>query len=331
MKKIFTIAVFAFSAIYTNAAVWRVNNNGGITANYTTVQDAHDNAADGDTLLVEGSTISYGNLTMTKKLAIIGPGYFLGQNPETQVSFSPATIPTLYVNTGSTGSVFTGLTFTSDVNISESGVIFKRNYFMPGYGIDVAANKSNIVFNQNFFEINTASYQTMVINAGCSNIIFTNNFIANQHATGTAINMNATAAATFSNNVIKGNVVFNNAAVNNNILISGTLSGSNNSFQNNLSNSTQFPLVNGNQNNVDMNLTFVGGTGNSTDGQYNLAPGSLAIGAGIGGIDCGMFGGTDPYKLSGIPAIPAIYFLSAPSTGSASQGLPVQIKIKSHR
>jgi hypothetical protein len=51
----------------------------------------------------------------------------------------------------------------------------------------------------------------------------------------------------------------------------------------------------------------------SEDGQYQLAPGSAAIGGGvkIGSYkpDCGAFGSTDPYKLSGIPPVPAIYGL----------------------
>ncbi|WP_315820967.1 hypothetical protein [Paraflavitalea speifideaquila] len=40
--------------------------------------------------------------------------------------------------------------------------------------------------------------------------------------------------------------------------------------------------------------------------------------------DCGAFGGNDPYKLSGIPAIPSIYLLTVPASipsGSSSMNV----------
>jgi hypothetical protein len=91
-------------------------------------------------------------------------------------------------------------------------------------------------------------------------------------------------------------------------------------------------FVYGSNNIVSNNVTDNGqvfvGTG-STDGQWQLKPGSPAIGAGVGGVDCGMFGGDSPYVLSGIPSIPTIYFFNAPLEGGNQ--LPVQIKIKSNK
>ncbi len=92
----------------------------------------------------------------------------------------------------------------------------------------------------------------------------------------------------------------------------------------------QFGIENGNQSNVDMTTVFVGEEGNSTDGQYQLKQGSPAIGAGYDGEDCGAFGGATPYILSGLPAIPAIYFFISPAVGSSATGLSVQIKAKAH-
>jgi hypothetical protein len=56
----------------------------------------------------------------------------------------------------------------------------------------------------------------------------------------------------------------------------------------------------------------------------------LGLGAGFGGVDVGIFGGPEPYVLSGIPPIPTIYFLTAPAIGEKNTGLPVQIKVKSN-
>ena len=75
-----------------------------------------------------------------------------------------------------------------------------------------------------------------------------------------------------------------------------------------------------------MNTVFAG-TG-STDGQWQLASGSPAIGTGTNGTDIGMFGGDDPYVLSGLPQIPAIYKFLGSSVGS--QSIDVEVKIKSH-
>ena len=100
-------------------------------------------------------------------------------------------------------------------------------------------------------------------------------------------------------------------------------------IRNNISSGTVFGTSNGNQSNVDMSTVFVGPEGNSTDGQWQLKPGSPAIGAGTDGNDIGMFGGPSPYVLSGIPGIPHIYFFSSPANGSGSSGLQVHIKAKS--
>ena len=100
------------------AKIWRVNNNGGVTADFTTLQSAHNGAASGDTLHLEGSPDSYGSLTSTKKLVIIGPGYYLGENPNTQAVAIPAYIASVNFNVGSEGSVIMGCDFNgSSANI----------------------------------------------------------------------------------------------------------------------------------------------------------------------------------------------------------------------
>lgn len=104
---------------------------------------------------------------------------------------------------------------------------------------------------------------------------------------------------------------------------------SNGYYYNNISNSTQFGSSNGNQQNVNMNNVFVGITGNSIDGQWQLKTGSPAIGAGFNGVDCGMFGGDFPYILSGLPPIPAIYY-HIQTIDNINHILNVTIKAKSH-
>jgi hypothetical protein len=67
------------------------------------------------------------------------------------------------------------------------------------------------------------------------------------------------------------------------------------------------------------------------DNGYILASGSPATAAGVNGGDCGAFGtgtGGQPYILSGMPEIPAIFEATVPSYGTSS--LQVNIKATTH-
>ena len=179
------------------------------------------------------------------------------------------------------------------------------------------------------------------VSSGCSNITITNNYLditpSSTYSGAPVIYIDPAASAVVVNNVFQGqsnmSLTLNNTTFNNNIvnIPSGTVTGSNNSMFNNLSASANLDTTSGNahhnQINVSMSSVFIG-TG-STDGQWKLKAGSPAIAAGLSGEDCGMFGGSDPYILSGIPTIPAIFFFAAPRSGSAT--LPVHIKIKSNK
>src|SRR4051794_40792250 len=82
----------------TYAKIWRVNNNSnyngsslwgdnfGGTATFPVfkqIADANNSnlVSAGDTIYVEGSTANYEAVTINKKLAIVGPGFFLNENP----------------------------------------------------------------------------------------------------------------------------------------------------------------------------------------------------------------------------------------------------------
>jgi hypothetical protein len=105
-----------------------------------------------------------------------------------------------------------------------------------------------------------------------------------------------------------------------------------NVVQNNIGNSTQFGTTNGNQSNVTMSNVFTYGPGDEyTDNHYTLKAGSPAIGAGVSGEDCGIFGGDGAYKLSGIPAIPAIFQAVIPATANTGDGITITIKSKTNK
>jgi hypothetical protein len=62
-----------------------------------------------------------------------------------------------------------------------------------------------------------------------------------------------------------------------------------------------------------------------------LPANSAAKGKGLGGVDCGPFGGDDPYCLSGLNYIPTIAKLSIPVKTTGSNGLAVKVIVRSNR
>lgn len=312
-----------FTATPGFARIWRVDNNSGNPADFRTLQAAHDGAASGDTLYFTGSPNGYGSLNCSKKLYMFGPGYFLGENPNTQASTLTATLSTTNFYSGSAGSVISGFRFVNAViTVSDSNITIKRN-ISALMEICIHPNMSRVVIKQNYY-----TDQRISVQGNCANILIANNYLQKSEI---VVASDIGSSIILSHNVIRGGgLEINNATCNHNILIAGTLSGSGNYGSYNIGSSTQFQSFNGtgNQANVDSSSVFV--LTGSTDGRWQLKSGSPAIGAGDGGEDIGMFGGDDPYVLSGLPAIPAIYYLKASGAGSTTSGLPVRLKAKSH-
>ncbi len=319
------------------AKIWRVDNNGGSPGNFTSAQAAHDAAAvvNNDTLYFNGSGTGYGDLTMTKRLYIFGPGYFLTQNPQTQAAPDHAFVNELRVMPAAAGSIITGMTMNR-ARLFASNTLFKRNYVISGnfHSVVIGDNNvfvgiyapANVLCIQNYVT-SAGSYRALWVFGGCSNIIVTNNLFYSGDVSWDAVF--ASSSMIFSNNVLYGNVTTTSTDLTNNYLYGGnTVGGSSNSYHNNICNGTQFPTGNGNIQNESIANVCVN-TG-SPDAAFMLKTGSPAIGTGVGGVDMGMFGGADPYVLSGLPAIPAIWSISAPSSGSGASGLNVNIKAKSH-
>lgn len=341
--KTFTLTAATLLALTVNltAAKWRVNNLPGTDAHFTTLQAAHNasyvNA--GDTIYLEASAGSYGNLTATKRLVIIGTGYFLNQNANTQANQASSTVENIVFNSGSGGSILSGCTIEGTIKIKASNLVIERNFICcpinsTNISILFDAPTNNTIIRNNYirpYSAPTTSYSTALIqtDAASNNVIIKGNYLETRSTNSWiyAINVSSNFSGEISNNVIDGRVSISNATFNNNIQVSGAFSYSSSFVNNNIGNSTQFGTINGNQQNVDMASVFLN-TG-SADGRWQLKEGSPAIGAGVGGVDCGMYGGDFPYKLSGLPAVPAIYFHEQ-TLDNNNQQLNVTIKAKSH-
>jgi len=303
---------------------------------YSTLQAAHNAAASGDIIYIEGSGAFYAGATITKRLTIIGPGYLLAENYPSFADVRPGEFAfnanDIFFNAGSEGSILTGCSgfingLEVKINVSNITITRNRSLTVDFDNVD-AAPLTGIVITKNY-DLRVDSFSS----SASISIVVSHNYI-------NSIILPLNFSGVFSNNILDATTSLYNFNLASNIWISGSVSGSsftNCTFSNNIDaralvNSNAFGTTNGNQANVDKTTLFVGTTGNSTDGQWKLKAGSPAIGAGFGGIDCGMFGGLDPYALSGIVAAdyPTITSFTTSGTGNSTTPLTVKISTKSN-
>jgi hypothetical protein len=348
-QKLVLIILIISSTASLAQTIRRVNNTGITGTNiYTTLQAAHNAASDGDIIYIDGSNKTYGNdATITKKLTIIGPGYLLAENYPSLTDLKPADLnaKTIIFDAGSSGSSIMGCQ-NFFVRVNASNVTITRNNGLtiyPAYNADITL--TGILVSKNFqVRINNGS--------GYAGMIISNNYLND-------LSLNAKYSGTANNNVIYNygyginttttyTLVLTNFSLSNNILLrSNTPEFTNCSLNNNidatplgsnLNNNSFFGNANGNKGNVDNAELFVGGAvgpvnnPNTVDWKLKLKTGSVAIGAGTGGTDCGIYGGGNPYELSGISSAdyPAIIKLTTSGTGSSTTPLSVTISTKSN-
>lgn len=297
-----TVFVLFFLSTFLFAKVITVDNRPG--AQYQSLSKAISATQEGDTVLVNGSELVYDNINITKsRVTVIGPGYFLDENSGYQANLNPAKVGQVTFSTNAVGSVVQGLYITKGVSMSGKKCILERNYVSGstsgGGGLRVEGQQDSCIIRQNF--INTTS-SFLTLSGGTNTVYIYNNYI---HASSMTV---VATGGEIYNNVIRNSVSIENITYNNNIQITGTFSTPNVIPYNNIGNSTQYGTSNGNQSDVNMDNVFTSDS-MSTDDQYQLDPEGDAIGAGFGGVNCGMFDDSFGHKyiLSGIPPIPSIY------------------------
>jgi len=311
-------ALFLLLSISASAKIWRVNNNSGINADFTTAQEAHDGASFGDTLFFEGSPDSYGNLVMTKKLVIIGPGYHLILNENTQVSKASARITKIDINDGAQHSIIMGMDFYAhggyqhDTSINTDSVTITRCKLNQINFVSASRTSAvGVVISQCFIALGGINYGYSSGNTTISNVIIVNNIIDGHGH----ISIKGKGHL-IANNYISETVKVEGSKISSNI-IKGEI------FEN------ETNALSYNRANVGNSVaSYFTQNSESPDGYFMLAENSPAKGAGEGGIDCGPYGGVNPYVLSGIPKGPHIYDAVIGSSATIEDGLKISIKIK---
>ena len=343
MKTIFPLLIVTLLVSQTFAKIWRINNNPGISADFTTLQAAHDGALSGDTLHLEPSPNTYGALTATKKVVIIGPGYALSTNNNLQYTNVTSKTDEINFEIGSENSVIMGIQCTSNsIYVKTSNISIIRNS-LSGIYITHSNSVTSGTYNISgtYIRENWVGIVYSELNNGGVAHNFTGTLIsANILISGISMQTPATIISNYigtltcKNSIVTNNIVkFNNTSCSNDAcnLFQITF---NNTINNNVFTDVANPGNQGNYQNGQNNIFNPGlanvivGTFNTAETDYQLLPTSVAIGAGTGGIDAGPFGGG--YTLSGTPSIPSIYNLLVAPTGSTTNGLNVTVKTRAN-
>ncbi|MBL7717980.1 MAG: T9SS type A sorting domain-containing protein [Flavipsychrobacter sp.] len=355
MKRVITLIAFLTMSVpaVVKATIWRVNNTTGINANFTSLQTANDdgNVVNGDTLHLEGSSIEYSTCTFNKRLVVIGPGYFLSENPKTSVNALHALVDAIFLSSGASGSTFIGLT-ARRFEVSANDVTIQRCRILQYVYPDL--NYSNMSIVQNFFD------NTTTLSTGISTFwALPTGVVVNNNIFKKILYMPGNSSYTFQeckNNVFDVPVVWQNdpslrffaASFENNIItnssavvdingISDFVATPLSSVNHNVSitTNTQFGTANDNivVSNMTANLFVPANISNSTDGKYQLKANSPGSGNGSDGTDRGAFGTSSAftqYTLSGLAPIPVVYEINTTGIANTVSGLPVTIKARTN-
>ena len=359
MKKLIILFIIVFCGTLNAQNILRVNN--GVLLNdssavppnsFSNINDALQaaNPAGGDIIYLEPSTTNYGSIILEKPVTIVGNGYYLdgsSGNPDLQENTSDSRLLTIDLRDGSEGSRFVGLavsnfTFTTILsptnitiekclifgnitgsnNSSYSDVEIRKNFFFNTGNI---FNRATITLTDIFVENNIfRSDVSSNSSNSSSNLVFRNNVASRPFLTGYYVANNiftsTSSLLSFTNCIIRNNIFASNQSAN---VTVGPISGPGG--------------ANNGNNLVSQPIASVIVDSGSSDGRYQLAPGSPAIGGGVdisgNKPDCGAFGGNDPYRLSGIPDIPTIYELTFPNGNSVPTGSPtltIDLKTRSN-
>ncbi len=330
-----------------SAKIWRVNNNAGVARDYDKIADAVTAAGKGDTIHIEGSVTTYNEVvTVSKRLYIFGPGFYLTTNPETQHIKQSAKVGNITFIAGSGGSVLAGIEQIANTNVVRINTDTIKVVNCRLYSVEIQNNKAlqNIDIRKCWMDggkIVTAT--TTGAAPAVTNLNITNNFFNN--ATTTII-LHDDVKALISNNTFYGVFVVTSknsgTSVTNNVFFRTATSTLNvqsaNVCTRNLYNQAS---LGGMENNVQNNtliadtdpLKWFSGSGgvNTVDRYFTAKNGSPSplYDAASSGAQLGMFGGLSPYELSGMTNIPSVYEIVMPSEVS-SDGFDVTVKVKAH-
>lgn len=270
---------------------WYVDNRPGTIADFRSLSQAVYATKAGDTLYISGSNETYEGVLVDGARVLIGPGYFLDENPNKQFNTQAATVDFIDLTVTAGGAKVYGISarLLRLNNQSSSAPDTLKNITIIGNKLQrfsLGDKNDGIDIERNFigrFEFTSTPVQNVF--RSYDNINASNNIID-------------TVATFFDviNSARNGlnNVVFN---FNNIRMISDSINDVN------FSNSIIGDQGNG-TNTFTSNIAFDAGLFTNNSGSLNIDNDFVPVDAGLAQ---GAFAGESPYQLSGLPPVPSIY------------------------
>lgn len=307
----------------SHARIIRVNSVAAFATTcsdcFQTLSTAYGAAVDGDTIHLEPSDANYqGDLTIAKRLVIIGAGYKLGAAPGNsglQANTQTSKVDYLSINALGSGTVLLGLHFVTsgggnhglDIEGAASNITVRRCFFNgQSIGFPSGGNVSDILIAENFIEggigvANNSNVQTV------TNLTIRNNIIGNNLYFNRAEDVIENLLVLNNTFLYNGNHALKNAEIAYNSFYQGNITGTNNTIHDNIS---AVALTGGDVSNAVVNMGNVYNlTVGTDDSKYDILGTSPYNETGAQAR--GAFSGISPYRLSGIPNIPTIYSLQS--------------------
>tara|TARA_B100000378_G_scaffold261301_1_gene242584 strand:- start:4888 stop:5763 length:876 start_codon:yes stop_codon:yes gene_type:complete len=282
-------------------------------------------ATNGDTIYLPGGEIDNSSVDLTKSISLMGAGY--------NSLYTTATASTIFKNNFSIEDVnnvyITGVQFENNLYLDNAQSIFLERCWIGVASDLLRLSNSSIVLAQECIIENLSSLSNCVVLA--QNCVIED---LNQ-ATSSSFNNCILFEESTSNTGFWPSVT-NSTFTNNIICTSGLIyQEDQNSYTHNVfTDSVQFGggvVQNNNVFRVGLTSLFVNVPDiNSFDEayDYHLSNTSPAIGAGLNGADCGIYGGLDPFKAKGLPFNPHIESIFIPATTDANGDLHINATVE---
>lgn len=369
MKKLLLSLSILGAAITAKADVITVSNNSNSPGQYTNLQAAIDDSSPNDTILVHGSATSYGDVTITWPLTLLGAGFNNPYGENTIVGFF--SLNRVNASIGASNTKISGFLFSSGIQFNPiysggdntnqilSDIVIERCQFNNYVNFRQSCSFNDITIRNNLFSFgaaymylrsdndNTSSQYTSYNNVSVYNNVFYNSGYIDLYG-GDYSGVN------FSNNLFLdgGGALFTSPTLcpypqivlENNIFYGVDPEGCTNcAFNNNITyqcNDDQLVYA-GNINSVGSgnligvdpefeDYPFLGGPFSYAH-DYNLETSSPGINAGTDGSDIGLYGGSLPLDIGTNPSIPQMMYVSFPNNSSVEEGGTLDVEFKSHK
>ncbi len=337
MKTIFTISILLLVSVSAHATVRTVSNNPTRPAQFTTFAAAQTASVNGDTIYIYGSPFQYPDITISKRLVLIGAGY----NPNNQFG-QPTNVANIIlfrdtgVNNASNSVIIGILTGRLDISgiMSNNIRVFRCRFtsYINMYGVSPVGYADGWVLYNNIFQSYIYGGGSSRTSSSATNIVLANNIFGTN---GYVYDFNSNTIIVDHNIFLGANNFYRtfNIIVNNNIFTrtTGTVFYGANSgpvlctFNNNLSNQTTIADPTTYTPATSFINTFTGTGGGSNFGggnivgqdplyvsvtnfndyvataNYRLQASSAGKNAGTDGTDLGIYGGSYPFPSGGAP------------------------------